>query len=376
MDKLDDLTAKCIRCGFCFESCPTFSLTGSELESPRGRIYLVKTAAEGKLSWEDAAPHLDRCLGCRACETACPSGVEYGKILEIGRSHVALNPFRKLFLQILTSPTWLKFALKLKPPQWFLRRLRGSQGVAPFIAPSPEPRRKWPSLSEQASSTNPLEQVVVLEGCAMRTLFPSVNEATFRVLKRLGREVLKVDLGCCGALHGHSGQLTQGHQMAHDLREKAAGMRVVSNSAGCGSWLRENGIPTLDVSELLSGLPLGSYAAQAITTTYHDACHLAHGQKITVQPRDILKRLPGVNLVEMEEANRCCGSAGAYNVFQPDFATKLVKMKSEAIVATRAEYVIMGNPGCQSWISQHMGSGVKVMHLVEFVEAFASGIKP
>ncbi|MEQ1933267.1 MAG: heterodisulfide reductase-related iron-sulfur binding cluster [Fimbriimonadaceae bacterium] len=373
METLNDLTAKCIRCGFCLESCPTFSLTGSELESPRGRIYLVKSAIEGKLAWEDAAPHLDRCLGCRACEPACPSGVEYGKILELARETIKPSWIRRLFVNILTRPFWFKVAQRLKPPKWLIRQLRGDRSTLGFVNPNPEFARKWPFLAHQA---NRGEEVVFLEGCVMREMYPGVNQATVRTLARLGFELAKTDLGCCGALHGHSGQLSSGKAHAGNLEAKAGGKRVVTNSAGCGSWLKDNGIEALDISELLGDLPLESYQSQPIKVTYHDACHLAHGQRITAQPRDILNRLPNVELVEMDQPSRCCGSAGTYSVFQPDLATKLVNLKVASIGETKADIVVLGNPGCHSWISQHIGPDVRVMHLVEFVEALASGVDP
>ncbi|MEQ1822005.1 MAG: heterodisulfide reductase-related iron-sulfur binding cluster [Fimbriimonadaceae bacterium] len=373
METLDDLTAKCIRCGFCLESCPTYGLTGSELESPRGRIYLVKSAAEGRLKWDDVATHLDQCLGCRACETACPSGVEYGKVLEIARSNIPVSLVRRLFLMTVTNPKLLRLSLRIKPPMWFLNKLRMQPSVIAFESPKQLARRVWPEMYADGPTKGP---IAMLEGCAMRELFPSVNEATRRVLTRLGFEVSTHDLGCCGALHGHGGQLKVAHEMVSKLKARAGSFVVASNSAGCGSWLKENGLNTKDISELLGELPLESYTAKPLRVTYHDACHLAHGQKITKQPRDVLKRIQGVELVEMTDSTRCCGSAGTYNVFQPDIATELVRQKTMAIEATAADIVILGNPGCHSWIAQHLKSGQRVMHLVEFVEAIASGVDP
>lgn len=383
MSRLTDLTTHCIRCGFCLESCPTFQLTGEETESPRGRIYLARSAEEGKIAWADAKPHLDRCLGCLACVPACPSGVQYGHIFEIARDRTAKSGVKKAFLMGITRPGLLRVQLKLgglfpgkKLPVFLSRLLSGQAPEAD--KPIAQSADAYPPLDE--SKLPPIRgEVAMLEGCAMRVLFPRVNEATKRLLRRVGYTVRNIELGCCGALHAHNGYLGEATGMRMRLLEQVpADLPLIVNSAGCGAWLKEEPLgarQVLDVSEFLLkeglGAILASQRSLADSVTYHDACHLAHGQGIKIPPRELIMAIPGIRLVEMHEADMCCGSAGIYNVTQPRMARQLLERKWANIEATGAKIVAMGNPGCHSWIAQaarEHGGKIEVLHTLELLE--------
>lgn len=389
-DTLEELATKCIRCGFCLESCPTYLLTGEETESPRGRIYLARSADAGKIDWNDARPHIDRCVGCRGCETACPSGVEYGKILELSRSWLEKRKphlVKQTLLDTLGDPRTLGFKLKLarlfpgKRVPWLLSRLLSGQRPE-ANKPAPQRRKAFPPLDE---SRLPFirDRVYLLEGCAMRVLFPNAHKATRRLLRRIGFEVLPSKAGCCGALHSHSGFVEEGEAMARRVvAEMPTDAAIVVNSAGCGSHLKDVGVGrAVDVSQFLAenGLleVLRDLAAESraqrptIRVTYHDACHLAHGQGVRGAPRELLKALPGVELVELSEADLCCGSGGIYNLTQPNLARRMLERKWANIEASGAGIVVMGNPGCQAWIwqaSRERNSNVSVLHTVELLE--------
>jgi len=426
MSKLEDLASHCIRCGFCLESCPTFVLTGEETESPRGRIYLARSADDGELSWEQVKPHLDRCLGCRACETACPSGVEYGQILEIARDqaerakphrtkHALLNGMtdpQKLRIQLMLGKLWpgkripslLSRLLSGGAPEADLPKpqalapLEGGWGVkgglrSGFKSGAAEPQGHNPKPSSNGT-------IYLLEGCAMRVLFPQVHAATRGLIHRIGYQVKETQQGCCGALHAHNGHLEEAGQLASKLIQSMPGdLPIVVNSAGCGSAMKEyvslphpsggegrgGGVPfadrVQDISEFLLANGLieqlkKSNGIQA-TVTYHDACHLAHGQGIRIAPRELLQAIPNLNFVELEEADMCCGSAGIYNLTQPKMARQLLERKWAHIEETRATIVATGNPGCHAWIEQaarEHGRKVKVMHTAELLEASFSGL--
>ncbi len=380
------MTTRCIRCALCLESCPTFIETGSELESPRGRIYLVRSASEGKLKWSDIAPHLDRCLGCRACETACPSGVEYGQILEIARNQVdrESNTFRKsLLLKATTSPTLMRLSTLIP-----IKKMPGfsADGGSPEAqTPTPQREANLPSLTNLPPVRG---EVYFLEGCAMRVLFPRVHQATRRLLRRVGFTVREVTQGCCGALHAHNGDLETAHAMQERLFASMTGdLPIISNSAGCGSFLkeaenRETGGRVQDISEFLlaNGIVdlLATSPGVSETITYHDACHLAHGQRIAAGPRTLLRAIPDARYVELAEADTCCGSAGIYNVLQPLMARKLLDRKYANVKLSGAKIVATGNPGCHAWIAQaaqEQGDTVRVLHTAELLEAAFSGIE-
>lgn len=419
MKEIGELTTHCIRCGFCLESCPTFAVTGNEMESPRGRIYLVRSAIKGKLQWEeDVRPHLDLCLGCRNCETACPSAVEYGAILELARDRIEqARPqiVKKGLLASTTSPIILKTQLALggllpgrRIPGPLARLLSDDPPEAD--KPSPQPSGHLPPLEE--SSLPPVKgEVYLLEGCAMRVLFPRVHQATRRLLRRIGYRVRETSQGCCGALHAHNGYLDEARKMARKLIDAMpADLPIIVNSAGCGSTMKEYGhllagtgfqpvgiqpvgiqghpapesfAPRVfDAAEFLfkNGLLEALATAPGVheRVTYHDACHLSHGQKITQPPRQLIKTIPGIEYVELPEAEMCCGSAGIYNVTQPKMARTLVERKMANVESTGALYVATGNPGCHAWIAQaarEHGGQVTVLHTMELLEAAFTGLE-
>lgn len=394
MHDLQELTTHCIRCGFCLEDCPTFVETSSELESPRGRIYLVRSAIEGKLAWDDIKPHIDLCLGCRACETACPSGVQYGAILEMARDKLGTTFTKQALLAGTTNPKLLKAQLsaaKLLPgkrlPGFISRVLSGSTAEADLPTPQ-TPKPLTPLVTER-----PIRgEVYMLTGCAMQVLYPRVHECTRRLLRRIGYMVKDVEQGCCGALHAHNGDLDTARKMAMSLSRSFPGdFPIVVNSAGCGSTMKEYGDlfgdadfakRTFDLSEFLlaHGLVDELKTAPGFSgkrITYHDACHLSHGQKITSAPRQLIQAIPNATYVELPESMMCCGSAGVYNVLQPQMARRLLNRKIGHIQETHADIVATGNPGCHAWIAQGCGEvkGPKVLHTAELLEAVFVGIE-
>lgn len=406
---------KCIRCGFCLDACPTFRLTGNEANSPRGRIYLMRSVTEGTLPLDEGVrSHLDSCLGCRACETACPSGVEYANILEHFRARMETeNPrplgqrfAREQLLATLTSP--VRMAASLKGAN-LMARLTGETKTMPSFAAElltgqAEVAVKLPAVPEHVSIGALPEispalgtrkyRVGVLAGCVMRVLFHETNLATVRVLQRAGCEVVAPrSAGCCGALHLHAGALSEARERARHLTAALEGWEIdyfVVNSAGCGSTLKEYGevladdpvyaeagkrfaAKVRDVSEFLVEIgaepPTGRYEA---TVAYHDACHLAHGQRITGQPRQLLRQIPGLTLVDLPESDTCCGSAGTYNLTQPELAGRLLERKVNFIEETGATVVATGNPGCLAWIQQGLaerGHTISVRHPIEILDA-------
>lgn len=389
--KISDLTSHCIRCGFCLEACPTYVETGQETESPRGRIYLVRSADEGKIAWEQTRPHIEQCLGCRACETACPSGVEYGAIFEIARENLEqAKPHRSKrgLLQNISNPGKLKMQLALgkllpgrKIPGFVSRSLSGEAPEAD--RPRAQPRSNWPPLDE--AKLPPVSgELYLLEGCAMRVLFPRVHEATRRLLRRVGYQVKETEAGCCGALHAHNGYLREAEAMRSDLLAGHADsdLPILINSAGCGSWMKdgESG-RTLDVSVFLRRHNLIEQLQKShglkVRLTYHDACHLAHGQGVRSEPRELLQSIPQLQFVELAEADRCCGSAGIYNVLQPKMARRLLNRKWGFITEAKVQIVALGNPGCHAWIEQaarETGQETRVLHTMEVLEAAFSGL--
>jgi glycolate oxidase iron-sulfur subunit len=410
---LDDKTMKCIRCGFCLDACPTFRLTGQETKSPRGRIYLVRSWRENVIPFDsDVVEALDTCLGCRACETACPSGVEYGAILEMARAHIEesrLRPSAQSFarsqlLSTLTNPGRLAASLKAaglfgkltggKMPGFAAKMLSGSSEAA-LALPTPQGEAKDHALPERSPAKGIKRHTVgILAGCVMRVLFGGVNAATVRVLQENGCEVVAPKAaGCCGALHLHTGFHADALARMRGLIDAFAPYMdeleaIVVNSAGCGSTMKEYGdlladdpayrekaqafaVKVQDVSEWLITIgltpPTGRLDA---VVSYHDACHLAHGQRVRQQPRELLRQIPGLQLVEMDESDTCCGSAGVYNITEPEMARRLLARKIDNLRATGASIIATGNPGCLAWIQQgakEAGLNVRLCHPVELL---------
>lgn len=382
MPSLSDLTSQCIRCGFCLESCPTFVLSGRETESPRGRIYLARSADEGKVAWEETRQAFDTCLGCRACEPACPSGVQYGQILEQARERLGPSQGVQGLVRTLSDPRKFRLHAALaklwpgtKVPHFVSKRW--SDEPAEARPPRAPHRRQWPALDE---STLPATrgEAYLLEGCVMRVLYPDVHAALRRLMRRVGYVVRESGAGCCGALYAHSGMLDESAHCIDQLVSSMPGdAPIIVDSAGCGSHLKEH-LPlgrVHDASEFLlaHGLVenLRSSPGVAATATYHDACHLAHGQRIKDAPRELIRAVPRLTLVELPEADMCCGSAGTYNLTQPGRARSLLDRKWANVESTGAEILATGNPGCHSWVqqaSEEHGGKVRVMHTLELLE--------
>ncbi len=415
---LDVKTSKCIRCGFCLDACPTFRLTGQETRGPRGRIYLVRSWREGVIPFDNGVVEaLDTCLGCRACETACPSGVEYGAILEMARAHIEeshLRPGSQSFaraqlLATLTNPGRLAASLKAaglfgkltggKMPGFAAKMLSGSSEAAVAL-PAVQGEVKVHALPERSPAQGVKRHTVgILAGCVMRVLFGTTNAATVRVLQQNGCEVVAPPTaGCCGALHLHTGFYDDARSRMRALIDAFAPYMdtldaIIVNSAGCGSTMKEYGdlladdpayatkaaafaAKVRDVSEWLAeiGLTPPQGRIEAVVS-YHDACHLAHGQRIRLQPRQLLAQIPGLKLVEMDESDTCCGSAGVYNITEPELARRLLERKIANLKATGASIIATGNPGCLAWIQQgakEAGLNVRLCHPIELLdEAYA-----
>lgn len=407
---------KCIHCGLCLPSCPTYLQTGNEADSPRGRIYLIRAVAEGRIEWEPAAvKHIDQCLGCRACETACPSGVAYGSLLEVARAQVERSKVRGSVQR--WAKRWLlglmadrrRFALAMRAARFGapllagralpkgIARLWGAREVAlrlPEGRITMQPMRylagEYPATGEKRG------RVGLLVGCVASVLFHEVNVATIAVLQHNGFEVVVPrGQGCCGALHLHNGYPEEAKRYAMRLIrcfEQERVDAIVVNAAGCGSTMKEYSAlldgsvaaqdarrfsaRVTDVLELLDreGLRpprytlVGRDGVSPLVVTYHDACHLAHAQGVRAQPRRLIQSLAGVELVELTEADVCCGSAGIYNLLQPEMASALLQRKVERIRATGAEILLTANPGCLAWITQGLRPhGIQVMHPVELL---------
>ncbi|MBC8104013.1 MAG: 4Fe-4S dicluster domain-containing protein [Cytophagales bacterium] len=402
----------CVHCGFCLDACPTYRATGDEADSPRGRIVLMRGVHEGKiplLTEEATGPgtvghHLERCLGCRACEPACPSGVPYGHLLEhfrdqqeaVSKRGVGERVLREGLLQTLTDPRKMALALRAgkltggKIPAAVARFLGLPHGTAvPIPTDLAAAARPLPAVT--AARGEPRGRVALLAGCVMRVLYGPVHHATARVLSANGIEVICPPVqGCCGALHGHQGKLEDARQLARKTIDAfGAGDdydAIILNSAGCGSFLKDYGhllkdepvwekraarfsSKVKDITEYLVEMgPRPMPGRVEARVTYHDACHLAHGQRVTSAPRLLLRSIPGVTFVEMPDSDQCCGSAGVYNYLQPDMAGVLQQKKVDALLSTGAQIVATGNPGCLAWIQQGLPKGASVPTIVHPVE--------
>ena len=400
----------CVHCGFCTATCPTYVLLGDELDSPRGRIYLIKNMLEGSEPvGAETVKHIDRCLSCLACMTTCPSGVHYMHLIDHGRRHIEAH-YRRPWTERLMRH-WL--ARVLTQPKLMRAALQLARLVKPFVSLFPSRLRPLVSLTPQvvpaASEIDrpqifPAEgrrrlRVALLPGCAQQVLAPEINEATIRLLTRLGAEVVVAPgSGCCGALPHHLGEETPALALARaniDAWEKArepGGIdAVVANASGCGTMLKDYGfllrtdpayaekaarIAALarDISEVVSDLGLhGAAPIPKLRVAYHSACSLQHGQKIDREPKALLAAA-GFEIVDVPEGHLCCGSAGTYNLLQPELASALRDRKLANIALTRADLVAAGNIGC---ITQLTGeSPVPVVHTVELLDWATGGPTP
>jgi len=398
---IDGLRA-CVHCGICLPQCPTYRVLGEEMDSPRGRLYLMRAAAEGRAELTpDLARHLDLCLGCRACETACPSGVPFGHLLETTRGQLARRGIRAPA----TAAARLDFVLRWAPrprrlrPIFVVLRAYQRSGVQRLVR-SLGLLRRLPKLAALESLLPPLPvgarepaaltravgarrgRAGLLTGCVQRFFYPDVNRDTVRLLSAAGYDVVAPrEQPCCGALHLHAGRLGEFRQMARDLVAAFPGDLdvLVVNAAGCGSalkeygrWLPEAGVfagVVKDVSEALVDSEL-SLRERRQTVAYHDACHLAHGQRVRQEPRRLLEKIPGLSLVELPGAELCCGSAGVYNLLEPRIAEDLGRRTAERIRQSGARIVASANPGCLMQIGRHCraeGLDVEVVHPVSLL---------
>lgn len=399
----------CVHCGLCLSFCPTYVELGTEMDSPRGRIVMMRALQEERLPLDDeVVRHLDLCLGCRACETACPSGVHYGELIEGVRPYIEQHYQRPRLEQlkrqtikkVFPHPVGVKlfaFALKVGAALGLGRLARWQK--------MPEQLRYWSGLLPEpggVTSSTLLERypaigekrftVALLNGCVMPAVFGATNEATVKVLRHNGCEVLVPrDQQCCGALLLHNGEKKTALDLAR--RNIAVFSRfeldaLIINAAGCGSMMKEYGElfkddpvyreraerlagKLRDVSEFLGSIPLKKPTREIrARVAYHDACHLAHGQGVREQPRALLRAIPGLQLVELNESDWCCGSAGTYNLTEPEMAHRLLNRKVDNIQTTEADVVVAGNPGCLMQIRsglQQRNLPIKAVHTVDLL---------
>jgi glycolate oxidase iron-sulfur subunit len=416
----NELLRSCVHCGLCLGACPTYRENGNENDSPRGRLYLMKGLADGRLQATPAVTaHLDLCLDCRACETACPSGVRYGRILESTREMLAERgkpdwrerALRALvFKQLFTRPEALAMVAGLTR---FMQRsgLRDAARAAGLLGLLPKRLRNLeamqPEIKEEPFRSNapavfpafggrPKKRVAFFSGCVMDLMMGEIHRATVKVLQAHGVEVLSVHgQQCCGALAFHAGEAETGRTLARRNLEIFRGLgvdAVVNNSAGCGAALKEYGevlhgdaeaakfsALVKDVSEVLATLepvvelkPLDS--AKELKVCYDEPCHLMHAQKISAQPKTVMKRIPGVAWVALPDAEFCCGAAGIYNITQPEMSRAVLARKIDAIKTTGADVVLTGNPGCILQIRQGCKAAGLPCEVLHPMELFARAI--
>lgn len=405
----------CIHCGLCLSSCPTYLETGNENDSPRGRIYLMRALQDGRTPLSDATVrHVDLCLGCRACEAVCPSGVQYGALLETTREHVEHHHtrpvwqrlLRRVFIEkIFPFPERMELALlparwiqRLRLQTWLPRSLRDALALVPEDASA----ATLPVLSPTHQATR-RGRVGFISGCVMSVMFGETHRASVRLLNRCGYDVLTpAEQGCCGALHAHGGNLELARAAARRniaVFEQHQLDAIIINAAGCGSTLKEYHHLLADdpawaqraeafsrkVKDLTEWLhdhraelfPADPASAATARVTYHDACHLAHAQRIERQPRELVRAVAGNLFVEMAEANVCCGSAGSYNLTEPEMARRLQERKTGNIVSSGAQVVVTSNPGCLLQLRAGLKAAgrddVEVLHIADYLERRLEG---
>ncbi len=407
--RANEILRSCVHCGFCTATCPTYQVLGDELDSPRGRIYLIKDMLEkDRPADAETVRHVDRCLSCLACMTTCPSGVHYMHLVDHARAHIEATyrrplmdrVLRRVLAAVIPHPTRFRLALlgaKIARP--FARlvpdaRLRAMLAMAPKTIPSVS-RNDDPQVFAATGARR--MRVALLTGCAQKALNTDINDATIRLLRRLGCEVVVArGMGCCGALTHHMGRTEDSHASAAAnirawMAEKAAGGldAIVINTSGCGTTVKDYGhmfrndplageaaevsALALDVSELLARLDLPQGGARGLRVAYHAACSLQHGQQVKSAPKDLLKHA-GFEVVEPADSHLCCGSAGTYNLLQPEISAELKRRKVATLEAKSPDVIAAGNIGCMMQIGS--ASGVPVVHTVELLDWATGGPAP
>jgi glycolate oxidase iron-sulfur subunit len=403
----------CIHCGFCLPTCPTYMTLANEMDSPRGRIYLIRAAAEGRIGIGDSfVRHMNLCLVCRACETVCPAGVKFGHLMEAARGQIrrhyrypaAERRLRDFILNTFADPARLAWLVRVL---WLYQRsglqtlvrasgvlgLLGRLGeMERLLPPVPGPRGRAALPGVTPASGRRRGRAGLLTGCVQGALFPEVNRATARVLAENGHDVVvPPEQGCCGSLLVHEGERERGKALARamiDCFERSAVEVVAVAAAGCGSVMKEYGAllhddpvyaakaeafgrRVKDVSEVLAASPIdGGLGRLPITVTYHEPCHLAHAQRVRAEPRAVIRAIPDVRLLELRESDVCCGSAGIYNLINPEESRRLLDRKLDCIAETGADYVASGNPGCLAQLRagiRRRGMRVRAVHPVELL---------
>jgi glycolate oxidase iron-sulfur subunit len=412
-----EIIDQCVHCGFCLPVCPTYALWNEEMDSPRGRIYLMKLAADGQASINSQwVGHFDTCLGCMACMTACPSGVDYGKLIEATRAQIERKynrgwlerVYRRLIFGMFTRPERLRMMrvpLLLYQKSGLRRLVRGSgvlrvlprrlqamEALLPELPAAEAVAEVTPAVGEKR------RRVGLLLGCVQREFFPQVNAATARVLAAEGCDVVSpAEQPCCGALLVHAGEEEGAVALARrliDVFEKAGVDGIVTNAAGCGSNVKEYGhllrddpqyaarakefsAKCQDISETLTNMgPRAKRNPLRLKVAFHDSCHLQHAQGVRTQPRNLLAEIPELELLEISEAAICCGSAGIYNLVQPNAANALGDRKAELIASMGADVVVTGNPGCILQLQaslERAGKRIPVLHMIQLLDASIRG---
>ncbi len=413
LKRANEILRSCVHCGFCTATCPTYQVLGDELDSPRGRIYMIKDMLEsGRPADEKTVKHVDRCLSCLACMTTCPSGVHYMHLVDEARAYIEKTykrPFsdralRWILAQVLPHPTRFRLALlgaKMGRPFKFLMpdaRLKAMLEMAPKKIPpvsrNDDPQRFAPLRSQ---ADKPVKRIALMTGCAQKALNTDINDATIRLLRRLGCEVvIAKGMGCCGALTHHMGKEKDSHAAAakniHAWMAEVNGDGldgIVINTSGCGTTVKDYGhmfrndpLATeaakvselaMDITELLMTLEIPEGEDKGLTIGYHAACSLQHGQKVKAAPKTLLKRA-GFKVSEPADSHLCCGSAGTYNLMQPEISGQLKARKVQTLEAVKPDLIAAGNIGCMMQI----GSGTKlpVVHTVELLDWATGGPKP
>lgn len=407
--RANQILRSCVHCGFCTATCPTYQVLGDELDSPRGRIYLIKDMLEaGRPADEKTVKHLDRCLSCLACMTTCPSGVHYMHLIDHARAHVEKTyrrpvmdrMLRAVLARIIPYPGRFRLALLAakigRPFAWMIpdARVQAMLAMAPKTIP-PVSRNDDPQVFPATGERK--MRVALMTGCAQKALNTDINDATIRLLRRLGCEVvIAKGQGCCGALTHHMGKADLSHShaaaaiRAFMAEQRAGGLdAIVINTSGCGTTVKDYGhmfrndplaadaatVAALakDVSEVLTSLDLPQGAPKGVRVAYHAACSLQHGQQIKSAPKDLLKRV-GFEVAEPADSHLCCGSAGTYNLLQPEISAELKRRKVQTLEAKAPEVIAAGNIGCMMQIGS--GTDIPVVHTVELLDWATGGPQP